>query len=91
MTISLYKNKMSKVLLVETTCTGCPFSHTEVDFDAVGSEYFHTCNLARFLNLPEYCTGVSDADEDYTEGEKEDIEWCPLKVEKEITIKFIRK
>lgn len=87
---------MSKVLLVETTCIGCPFFHTEVDFDAVGSEYFHTCNLARFLNLPDYCTGVSDADEEHLEGinpdeEVEDIEWCPLKVEKEIIIKFVEK
>jgi hypothetical protein len=90
-------NKMSKEFLVESTCNGCPFAHIDVDFDSIGSEYYHTCTLARFLGMNEYCTGVSSSDdEEYLEGidpygEVEEIEWCPLKKEKEIIIKFKQK
>lgn len=92
---------MSKELLVESTCAGCPFAHTDVDFDAIGYEYYHTCNLAKFLGISPYCTGISTDDEDYFYGDKgilnnpeegiQEIEWCPLKKEKEITIKFKQK
>jgi hypothetical protein len=87
---------MSKEFIVESTCVGCPFSHTDVDYDSVGTEYYHTCNLARFLRLKEYCTGVStDYEDEFEDVElnspeegSQDIEWCPLKNEEEIIIKF---
>lgn len=88
---------MSKEFLVSTTCVGCPFAHTDVDFDSVGSEYYHTCNLARFLDYNSWCTGISTDFEEHLEGiddpniGSQEIEWCPLKTEKEIIIKFIAK
>lgn len=90
---------MSKEFIVENTCVGCPFSHTDVDYDSVGTEYYHTCNLAQFMQLKEYCTGISTDNEEDFEGVdlnnpeegSQDIEWCPLKAAGEVTIKFKKK
>ncbi len=90
---------MPKEFIVEATCTGCPFAHTDIDYDSIGTEYYHTCNLARFLRLKEYCTGVStDYEDEFEDVElnnpekgSQDIEWCPLKEVGEITIKFKKR